>query len=100
VGGADRAGRLVRGKLTLAFPTVRIMGMPVYEYACLDCRHRFDALRPMKDADAPIPCGECGSLHVSRTLSVFFAQSDGRSVAGSQSGCAACGGGHCASCAN
>lgn len=74
--------------------------MPVYEYVCLDCRERFDALRPMKDADAPIPCSRCGGDHSSRTLSVFYAQSDGRSVAGTQTGCSSCAGGHCASCAN
>ncbi len=74
--------------------------MPVYEYVCLDCRNRFDALRPMAQADAPIPCEDCGSQHSSRTLSLFYAQSDGRAVAGTQAGCPDCAGGHCASCAN
>jgi putative FmdB family regulatory protein len=74
--------------------------MPVYEYVCLDCKSRFDALRPMAMADSPIACDACGSKHASRTLSVFFAVSDGRSVAGQGAGCAHCGGGHCASCAN
>jgi putative FmdB family regulatory protein len=74
--------------------------MPVYEYVCLDCRERFDALRPMAKADAPIACHACGSEHSSRTLSVFFAQSGGRTVAGTAGGCASCGGGHCSTCAN
>ena len=74
--------------------------MPVYEYVCLDCRERFDALRPMAQADAPIPCRVCGSEHSSRTLSVFFAQSGGRPVAGTTGGCSGCGGGHCTTCAN
>lgn len=74
--------------------------MPVYEYVCLDCRDRFDALRPMRDADAPIACERCGGNHSSRTLSVFYAQSDGRSVAGTSSGCGTCAGGHCSTCAN
>jgi putative FmdB family regulatory protein len=74
--------------------------MPVYEYVCLDCRMKFDALRPMAQADAPIGCEACGSKHNARTLSVFFAQSDGRSVAGQASGCSHCAGGHCSTCAN
>jgi hypothetical protein len=54
----------------------------------------------MAQADAPIPCDDCGSQHSSRTLSLFYAQSDGRAVAGTQGGCPNCAGGHCASCAN
>lgn len=74
--------------------------VPIYEYVCLDCKTRFDALRPMADADTPIGCKTCGSEHSARTLSVFFAQSSGRVVAGQSSGCAHCGGGHCSTCAN
>ena len=74
--------------------------MPVYEYVCLDCREGFDALRPIAQADIPIACRGCGSEHSSRTLSVFYAQSGGRAVAGTHSGCSSCGGGHCSSCAN
>jgi putative FmdB family regulatory protein len=74
--------------------------VPVYEYVCLDCRERFDALRPMAEADAPITCRSCGSQHSSRTLSVFFAQSNGRAVAGTSGGCGSCAGGQCTTCAN
>jgi len=51
--------------------------MPLYEYVCLDCLNRFDVLRPMVEADAPIACEECESGHTSRALSVFYAQSHG-----------------------
>jgi putative FmdB family regulatory protein len=74
--------------------------VPLYEYVCLDCRERFDALRPIAQADAPIVCRTCGGEHSSRTLSLFYAQSGGRAVAGTHSGCGSCGGGHCSSCAN
>lgn len=74
--------------------------MPIYEYVCLDCRERFDALRPIAQADIPIACRGCGSEHSSRTLSVFYAQSGGRAVAGTLGGCSSCSGGHCSSCAN
>jgi putative FmdB family regulatory protein len=73
--------------------------MPLYEYICLDCKTRFDALRSMKDADTPLPCTSCSSDHTSRLISLFNAQSGGRVVAGSApSGCSTCSGGSCATC--
>lgn len=74
--------------------------MPVYEYVCQDCGTKFDALRSMREADAPIDCLHCHSAHTSRHLSVFFAKSGGKVVAGTSSsaGCGGCAGGSCASC--
>jgi len=73
--------------------------MPLYEYQCKDCGFLFDALRPIKDADIPITCKQCESEHTERQISVFFAQSEGRVVAGNNGGgCAGCSGGSCASC--
>lgn len=73
--------------------------MPIYEYVCLECGNRFDALRSMKEADAPIECQRCKSEHTSRLLSVFFAQSGGRVVtAGNTNACSSCSGGSCATC--
>ena len=72
--------------------------MPIYEYTCLDCNARFDALRAIKDADSPIACKKCESKHTKRALSVFYAQSGSRTVAGTGGGCAGCAGGSCSSC--
>ncbi len=73
--------------------------MPIYEYICRDCETRFDTLRPMSQADAPIACQACGSEHTTRAISMFFAQSDGRSVAGSRgSSCSSCSSGTCSTC--
>ena len=73
--------------------------MPLYEYICMDCRKHFDSLRPMKDADAPIHCNYCQSEKTARTISVFFAQSSGKVIAGGNGGgCASCGGGSCSTC--
>ena len=72
--------------------------MPIYEYICLDCKTRFEVIRPMKDADAPIMCKECESQHTSRAITMCFAQSGGRVIAGGSSGCGSCSGGSCASC--
>jgi putative FmdB family regulatory protein len=75
--------------------------MPIYEYTCLDCGERFEALRSMKDADATIPCKKCEGNRTTRQVSACYAQSGGRIVAGSASaagGCAGCAGGSCAGC--
>jgi putative FmdB family regulatory protein len=73
--------------------------MPIYEYICLDCKNRFDAIRSMKDADSPIRCDHCESDHTSRMISVFYAQSAGKVVAGGNAGgCAGCSGGTCSTC--
>jgi len=74
--------------------------MPVYEYACKECGHKFDSLRSMKEADAPIACKNCQSLHTHRKLSTFFSSSEGRSVGPQGGGCSGCNGGSCASCRN
>jgi len=74
--------------------------MPLYEYLCSDCGVKFDALRPMKDADAPINCKGCTSVNTKRALSVFFTSSEGREITptNSGSGCAGCAGGTCSTC--
>jgi putative FmdB family regulatory protein len=72
--------------------------MPIYEYVCQECEKRFDALRSMSEADAVIPCESCGSERTSRALSVFFAQSGGKVVAGSNGGCGSCTANSCSSC--
>ena len=74
--------------------------MPLYEYVCQECGTRFDALRAIKDADQPIPCKLCQSTHTTRKLSVFFAQSGGKVVAGTSGGdsCGSCAGGNCSHC--
>lgn len=73
--------------------------MPVYEYACQDCQAKFETLRPMSQADAPIACEQCGGEHTRRSLSVCYCQSGGRPLAGSAAkSCGGCSGGSCAGC--
>ncbi|UCD98768.1 MAG: zinc ribbon domain-containing protein [Chloroflexota bacterium] len=72
--------------------------MPLYEYVCLDCRAQFDALRSIKDADAPIACQNCQGENTSRMLSLFFAHSDGRSVTQSAPACSSCATHACSTC--
>jgi putative FmdB family regulatory protein len=42
--------------------------MPLYEYICRACTHRFEAL--VRDATAP-GCPQCGSSNLERELSLF-----------------------------
>ncbi len=71
--------------------------MPVYEYICLECHEKFDSLRAMSEADAPIACDACGGNRTSRTLSVFYTHTNGgTTAAGAAAGCACSAGGACA----
>jgi putative FmdB family regulatory protein len=73
--------------------------MPIYEYKCSDCGTKFDVIRLIKDADAPINCQTCNGLNTSRSISLFYAQSGERIVAGDVSrGCSNCSGGSCSAC--
>jgi len=72
--------------------------MPIYEYACLDCGEKFEALRSIQDADTTIACVQCEGEHTSRQIAVFFAKSGGRVVAGGNSTCTTCSRNSCATC--
>jgi putative FmdB family regulatory protein len=75
--------------------------MPIYEYLCKDCGRRFEMLRSIREADSPITCKSCQSLQTQRALSVFFAQSSSKTIAGGNSGgCSGCSSGSCSSCNN
>ncbi len=73
--------------------------MPIYEYTCKVCGNRFETLRAIKEADLPIPCKNCQSNQTQRAVSLFFAQSGSRIIAGGNTaGCAGCSSGSCSSC--
>ncbi len=73
--------------------------MPIYEYLCKDCGTRFELLRSVKDADTVVQCASCKGTQTQRTLSVFYAQSGSRIIAGgNETGCAGCSGGSCSTC--
>lgn len=42
--------------------------MPIYEFQCNACGHRFDRLQKLSDPD-PAACPECGAPQVQRQLS-------------------------------
>lgn len=73
--------------------------MPIYEYICQDCKHEFEALRSISQADLAMACAKCSSENIKRKISIFFAESDGRAVSGmSEPSCGSCAGGNCAHC--
>ena len=47
--------------------------MPLYEYECRSCGHRFEAL---VRNDAPPPCPECRGRDLERLLSMFAVSSE------------------------
>ncbi len=73
--------------------------MPIYEYICQDCRNEFEIIRPMSQADAPMACAQCGGENIKRKISVFYAESGGKAVAGASApSCGSCSAGDCSSC--
>jgi putative FmdB family regulatory protein len=73
--------------------------MPIYEYICLNCKHQFEAIRPMAQADAPQTCQKCGAEDIKRKISLFFAESGGKAVSGmTEPSCGSCSSGNCSSC--
>ncbi|HHS97104.1 MAG TPA: zinc ribbon domain-containing protein [Chloroflexi bacterium] len=74
--------------------------MPLYEYVCGDCGERFEALRPMREADAPIECPHCGGQHAKRALSLFAAIGSEGVIAGNGSSCTSCSATSCAGCSS
>ena len=42
--------------------------MPIYEFECSQCGHRFDRLQKLSDAD-PVDCPGCGAPKVQRRVS-------------------------------
>ena len=44
--------------------------MPIYEYYCGACKHKYDSMRPMAKRDDSAPCPKCGQSG-ERQLSAF-----------------------------
>ena len=73
--------------------------MPIYEYVCGNCQHRFEKLQSMSFS-GEVVCPECGES-AKRAISVFTAVTRGSSGdLSSLSGgsCSSCFGGDCSTC--
>lgn len=66
--------------------------MPIFEYACTDCHHGFEAL---VRSDTVVECPRCHSHHLEKQLSVFATGSADKSAAAAPMGpmgpCGTCG---------
>ena len=49
--------------------------MPIYEYDCENCGHRFEKL--LKRTDEPVACPKCGADRVAKRFSTFSASTKG-----------------------
>ncbi|MHC1741193.1 MAG: FmdB family zinc ribbon protein [Anaerolineaceae bacterium] len=75
--------------------------MPTYVYLCQECGNRFEALRSMRDSDAPIACKTCRSENTHRCLTACNVNTNSTgssSISSNTSGCGGCHGGSCSSC--
>lgn len=63
--------------------------MPIYEYACQDCGHAFEAL--VRSSTVP-ECPHCHSTALDKQLSVFATTTSGEAAAPAMAGpCGTCG---------
>jgi putative FmdB family regulatory protein len=65
--------------------------MPLYEYLCRDCGHRFEVLQRMGEGADGLLCPRCGAGELAKQFSTF-AGSAGAST-GASAPAAACGSG-------
>lgn len=76
--------------------------MPIYEYNCNACDHRFELLVPMSASSVLPECPECRSADTRKLISVFVGRSSGsdggaKNLAGS-GGCGSCAATSCCGC--
>jgi putative FmdB family regulatory protein len=64
--------------------------MPIYEYRCSACAHRFEVLQRMGDGAEGLACPSCGAPRVEKQFSTFAAGAGaGASQAAPAGGCGA-----------
>lgn len=63
--------------------------MPLYEYSCAKCGHRFEILQRIGEGADGLACPKCDASEVEKQFSTFASNSDGKAV----SAAAGCGSG-------
>ena len=53
--------------------------MPLYEYACANCGHRFEILQRIGEGHEGLTCPNCDAPEVEKQYSTFASTSDGSS---------------------
>lgn len=59
------------------------MLVPIYEYRCRACGHRFEILQRLGEGAEKLSCPECGAERPERALSTFATSGDGGAQRGS-----------------
>lgn len=68
--------------------------MPLYEYRCRSCGHRFEQLQRLGEGAEGVECPRCGERQAERQLSTFASgTASGASSAFSSGGRGGCGSG-------
>ncbi|HJM82502.1 MAG TPA: zinc ribbon domain-containing protein [Nitrospinota bacterium] len=67
--------------------------MPIYEYQCRECGHRFEALAALSTAHENRGCPECGKIRGERILSTVCVGSSAGAPTPSVGGAGGCGSG-------
>jgi len=71
--------------------------MPIYEFFCKSCDHKFEKLLIRRDAE--VQCPRCDDPDVKRLISVCsFGSSDGTVQVAGTSNCSSCSATSCSSC--
>jgi putative FmdB family regulatory protein len=63
--------------------------MPIYEYRCPACAHRFEVLQRMGEGADGLACPACGARQVEKQFSTFAASTGAGSSQAAAGGCGA-----------
>ncbi len=61
--------------------------MPIYEYRCAACHHRFEVLQRLGEGGDGLVCPRCGHAEVAKQFSTFAGVAAGKSSAAADAGC-------------
>ena len=72
--------------------------MPIYEFRCHKCGHRFEKLCPMGETGQKLQCPDCSAPGPKRVMSGFCAAGSDGDGGGGGSGCGTCSATSCGNC--
>jgi putative FmdB family regulatory protein len=65
-----------------------LVTMPIYEYTCKECGHRFEILQRLGEGAEGLACPKCDAENVEKQFSTFASSSsDGSSSFSTSGGC-------------
>lgn len=62
--------------------------MPIFEYVCAECGHKFEKLVLSASREREIRCPECRSESVAKAISACCSRGSGGATTGASAGCA------------